>query len=96
MEKKSAQGWGRFNARQQMDELEQSITPTLINYAHDENHLSLVREACRKTVAEFVRDWLLKEEQWRTDRFHTIKVVFEDEQKMNLETFPPTLELKKD
>ena len=96
MEKKSAQGWGRFNARQQMDELEKSITPTLVTYARDEQHLALVREACRKTVAEFVKDWLLKEDQWRIDRFHTIKVIFEDESAIDATALPPTAQLKKD
>lgn len=94
MEKKSAEGWARFNAQEQMTELERSITPTLAQYAADKNHLALVREEGRKTVAEFVRDWLLREDQWRTDRFHTIKVIFADEPAANPEQIPPTLQFQ--
>jgi len=93
LEKKSDEGWGRFNAREQMADLEKGITPTLGTYAADARHLALVREHCRKTVAEFVLTWLLKEEQWRTDRFHTIKVIFADETNAVPERVVPTLEL---
>src|SRR5207249_7543908 len=75
MEKKSDEGWGRFNAREQMAELEKSITPTLSNYAADERHTALVREQCRKTVAEVVKSWLLKGEHWRAHRLLAIKLI---------------------
>ena len=94
MEKKSDEGWGRFNAREQMAELEKSITPTLSNYAADERHTALVREQCRKTVAEFVKTWLLKEEHWRADRFHAIKIIFTDETNAAPEQITPTIQLK--
>ena len=83
----------RFNGKELMDSLEKSITPTLKHYAADEKHISLIREECRKTVAEFIKDWLLKQDQWRDDRFHTIKVIFEDEKYPGLIT--PTLELNR-
>ncbi len=79
MQKRSESGWARFDAREQMAELERSLTPRLTRHAGDPRRLALVREECRKTVAEFVRDWLLKEDHWRKDRFSTIKVVFADE-----------------
>jgi len=94
MEKKSDEGWARFNAREQMTELEKSVTPTLIAYATDRKHLALTREQCRITVAEFVKTWLLKEDQWRSDRFHAIKVIFADETNAAPEQFEPTLRLK--
>ena len=94
MEKKSDEGWGRFNAREQMAELEKGITPTLKTYATDPRHIALVRDQCRKTVAEFVKTWLLKEDQWRTDRFHTIKVIFADESDAPPERIAPTIQLK--
>jgi hypothetical protein len=94
MEKKSSSGWGRFNASEQMDQLEKDLTPTLSQYAGDARHIDLVREECRKTVAQFVRDWLLKEQQWRDDRFTSVKVVFADEVSSNINILPPTLELK--
>lgn len=93
MEKKSDRGWARFNTGEQMAELEQSITPTLIRYARDPRHMNLAREEARKTVAEFVKAWLLKEDHWRTDRFHTIKVVFADESPETLAGAGPTITL---
>ena len=94
MEKKAEAGWGRFNAREQMTDLEKSITPTLNQYAKDGKHAALAREECRKTVAEFVKTWLLKEEHWRTDRFRTIKVIFADETNAIPEQVLPTIQLK--
>ena len=41
--------------------------------------MALVREEARKTVAGFVKNWLLKEDQWREDRFHSVIVRFSDE-----------------
>ena len=92
MEKKSSAGWGRFNTGEQMDQLEKDLTPTLSLYAADQRHVTLVREECRKNVAQFVRDWLLKEQQWQDGRFTAVKVVFPDE--TNVLTMPSTLELK--
>src|SRR5206468_4632198 len=44
MEKRSDEGWARFNAREQMAGLEKSITPTLSTYAVDKKHIALVLE----------------------------------------------------
>lgn len=79
MRKRSEVGWARFDAREQMAELERSLTPRLTRHAGDPRRLALVREDCRKTVAEFVRDWLLREDHWRKDRFTAIQVIFADE-----------------
>ena len=79
MEKRSEAGWARFDTREQMAELERSITSRLSSLAGDPRRLALVREDCRKTTAEFVRDWLLREDHWRRDRFSSIKVLFADE-----------------
>ncbi|MEM7352666.1 MAG: hypothetical protein AAF657_17840, partial [Acidobacteriota bacterium] len=79
MERRAEESWLRFDADEQFAELQQTITPRLIERARDERHIALVREESRRTVAEFVRTWLLKEGQWSNDRFHTIKVVFADE-----------------
>lgn len=79
MTKRTEAGWLRFNAQQNLDELERSITPQLIARATDSKHLALVREAARQSVAEFVKNWLLREGHWRADRFSSITVLFEDE-----------------
>ena len=81
MQKRSEAGWARFDAREQLAELERSLTPRLARHAGDPQRLALVREECRKTVGEFVRDWLLREDHWRADRFTSIQVSFADEPK---------------
>ena len=95
MEKKTELGWLGSDADQQMTELEKSITPTLEAYARDEHHLDFVREECRKTLAEFVKSWLLKEDSWRSDRFHTIVVLFEGEGSVPPKWARPTLQLER-
>jgi len=79
MERRAESGWARFDKNQQLDTLERSMTPTLEQRAGDSAHLQLVREACRQSVAGFVRKWLMREGQWRSDRFTSIVVVFPDE-----------------
>jgi len=91
MEKHGERGWLRFDLDLQMDELEKSITPTLVTRAADARTVSLVRETCRRRVAEFVRDWLLREDQWRGDRFTAVTVTFEDEGKDPAKAPAPTL-----
>ena len=93
MEKRSDQGWARFNADEEMEKLEKSLTPRLNGYARSEDHLGLVREEARRAVAQFVKNWLLKEEHWKKDRFTAIHVIFADE--ANPDDYPakPTLEL---
>jgi len=41
-----------------------------------------------------VKTWLLKEEHWRADRFHAIKVIFTDETNAAPEQITPTIQLK--
>jgi len=79
MEKRSESGWLRFNEDEEMETLLRSLTPTLVNRAQDPDHLELVRERCRKRVGEFVRSWLLLEDQWGAGRFTHVEVVFSDE-----------------
>ena len=99
MQKSTASGWARFNKNGNLAELEQSITPDLDQRAGDSKHMKLVREACRQSVADFVKRWLMKEDFWRSDRFTSIVVVFPDECAVNsaqeLEQFhyEPTVKL---
>lgn len=79
MVKSSRNGWARFNAGEQLKAMEKSLTAKLSQYAGAEDRIALVREPARKTVAAFVRDWLLREDQWRQDRFHRVEVRFADE-----------------
>lgn len=62
LEKKSEAGWLRFNASENLAELEKNLTPMLEKRAGNSTHLNLVRESARDSVAAFVRQWLLREQ----------------------------------
>ncbi len=92
MEKRSESAWLRFDEDEQMEALEKSLTPTLSERAADPDHLQLVREPCRRRVAEFVQSWLLLEDQWGPDRFTHVEVFFADEEPLPA-ALPPVVEL---
>ena len=79
LERRAESGWARFDKNDQLDSLERSMTPSLEQRAGDRAHLQLVREASRQSVAGFVKKWLMREGQWRSDRFNSIVVLFPDE-----------------
>jgi hypothetical protein len=79
MERRAESGWARFDKNEQLDALERGMTPSLEQRAGDAAHLQLVREASRQSVAAFVKKWLMREGQWRSDRFTSIVVLFPDE-----------------
>ena len=79
MEKSTSIGWLRFDGEDDLTNLERGITGELVKRANDKLHRDFVREACRQSVAAFVKSWLMKEDYWREDRFHQIVVVFPDE-----------------
>jgi hypothetical protein len=79
MEKSTTNGWLRFDSDDDLTNLERGITGELDKRANDKLHRDFVREACRQSVAAFVKSWFLKEDYWRQDRFHQIVVVFPDE-----------------
>jgi hypothetical protein len=100
MEKEAEGGWARFDKQQTLDALEHELTPNLKTRASDSRHVELVREHCRNSVAEFVKEWLITRAQW-TNRFDSIVVVFPDERTLNsdkeLEHYDgkPTIQIKK-
>jgi hypothetical protein len=75
MEKKTQAGWGRFNAAENLQLLEQSITPVLERRAGNATHLDQIREPARQATAEFVKTWVVKDMPSVT----RIVVVFADE-----------------
>lgn len=76
MEKKSVAGWARFDAAQNMTELEKSITPSLESRAGNKSHIDRVRDPARKAVAEFVKTWLLSNPKQNVKH---ITIIFADE-----------------
>lgn len=92
MEKRSESGWLRFNEDEEMETLERSLTPSLAARAGNADHLGLVRERCRDRVADFVRSWLLLEDQWGPGRFTHVEVIFADEAAEKPSTLSPAID----
>lgn len=95
IEKNAESGWARFNKDKLMADLERSMTPTLNRNAQSEKYLSLVREQARKTVAEYVKLWLLAQDHWRDDRYYAIVVIFSDEKELDPDELQPIIELER-
>jgi hypothetical protein len=79
----AVRGWARGSTGGLLAELQQSLTPTLNQFAGDARHLELVRPQCRASVAEFVRLWLEREGQ--TTSITNITVRFADENPKQLQ-----------
>lgn len=77
MEKKSEAGWLRFNAAENMAELEKGLTSILEGRAAVPGKIKHVREASRLSVAKFVQHWVLKDHKQQEIR--EIVVIFPDE-----------------
>ena len=80
MEKYTQAGWARFNKDENLGQLERSITPELKTRSQNPAIRKLAMEAGRKTVAEFVTTWLLKEQGWKRDPEHRVIVLFPGEE----------------
>lgn len=79
MRQRTEEAWLSFDGAAQMETLQKNLTPRLNERAKSPKHLDLAREPARKTVANFVRTWLLQQNYWTDDRFSTIRVRFADE-----------------
>lgn len=80
MEKYTQNGWARFNKDENLAQLERSITPELEKRANLPAVRQLAIDAGRQTVREFVTTWLLKEQGWKRDPQHQVRVLFPGEQ----------------
>lgn len=98
MEKKSEAGWLRFNADDNLATLEKELTPTLEKRAGNKAHLDNIREAARKSVAEFVKKWLLDDARRDdgTSQIRSITVIFPDDAQppAGPVTLPPTIQVQ--
>ena len=80
MEKKSEAGWLRFNAAENMAELEKGLTSILERRAAVPGKIKHVSEASRISVAKFVQHWVLKEQKEHgPGGIREIVVIFPDE-----------------
>lgn len=79
MEQYTRAGWARFNKEENLEALQRSMTPTLASRASGDAYRGLAEEAARKTIAEFIIIWLLKETEWKRDPAHKVVVLFPGE-----------------
>jgi hypothetical protein len=79
MEKYTKAGWARFNKEENLAALERSMTPTLAERASGDAYRGLAEDAARRTIAEFITTWLLKETDWKRDPAHKVVVLFPGE-----------------
>ncbi len=93
LEKRLEEGWFHFDAAEQLASLERSITPRLELLAQSPGHVELVRERSRRAVEDFVRTWLLREDEWGLEGVFAIRVIFPDEEARDLPVERPDLGL---
>lgn len=81
MFKRAESGWLRWDKHDMLNDLERTMTPVLDKSAEDKKHRAAVREDARESVGKFVKNWLMREDHWRKDRFTAIIVEFPDDPK---------------
>ena len=75
---RSSEGWLRWDESEEMAALMGQLTPELEKRAYD--NVESARESARKTIKDFVRTWLLENDnQWSDERFSFVEVKFADE-----------------
>jgi hypothetical protein len=79
VEEKTAGGFLRFDKWDLLQELRQEISPLLEAKAKSPDYIGLVRDDARKTVREFVRDWMVKNSLNQSGEIQDIIVFFADE-----------------
>lgn len=89
MEKKSDGTWLRFDAAQQLADLEKNVTPALA--ARAKEHVSTIRETARRDIEEFVQKWIVDSHPEYRDAVKAVKVIFpgEDARTIDTSTFVP-------
>lgn len=75
----SSGAWSMVNGQKRIDELVKTITPILATRAISQQYMDLQRNEARKAVEEYVRKWLLSQEQWKPASAYPMRVTFSDE-----------------
>ncbi|MEM9284219.1 MAG: hypothetical protein AAGA96_20570 [Verrucomicrobiota bacterium] len=96
MKKKTKSGWARWDAEENLEELEKTITSKLALRASAPESIEKIRDEARLAVAKFLRTWLLSQDAWQDSGFEEIVVLFdgEDLESGNLSSAPSTLRLQ--
>lgn len=91
LEQETKAGWARFNARENLEDLQRSISSELAKNAVLPANVEVQREDARKTVREFVVKWLLAQERWKDISPAQVRVFFADERVDKLGASVPTI-----
>jgi hypothetical protein len=88
MEKESSGTWVLlpFTGTQALDDLERQVTARLAEKAALPAYVQMQREHARRTVAEFVRKWLVTQVQWQGAARPQVRVLFADEPVSSIDT----------
>lgn len=62
LQSRTQNGWARMNREENLAALQQSIGPELDRRAASSAYLEMAREPARKTIEEFVRQWVVQEQ----------------------------------
>lgn len=85
-----------LDPQKRMEQFEKTLTSRMWVNAGSPKYVAIVREDCRKTVSEFVRDWILKEDRYKKYDIETLKIIFPDEVGKEEARSLPTLIIRKD
>ena len=77
VEKKTDGTWLRFDAAQQLADLEKTVTPVLALRAKE--HTTTVREHARRDIEEFVQKWIVESHPDYRAQIKAVKVIFPGE-----------------
>lgn len=87
MEKKTDGTWLRFDAAQQLADLERTVTPALA--ARAKEHTNTVRENARRDIEEFVQKWIVDSHPDYRAQIKAVKVIFPGEDARMVEKSTP-------
>lgn len=79
LEKLTSGTWSLLTGTSELDQLQKSITQSLAQKAATPLFIQLQREAARKTVTEFVTQWVLEQRSGKPATGYTVRVFFADE-----------------
>lgn len=77
VEKRSEDGWFRFDGAQLLAELEKNLTPELERRA--KQHVPVIKETARKDIEQFVQKWIVESHPEHREKISSVRVVFEGE-----------------
>ena len=75
-----------ITGREDLDDLERSITVKLAQKAGSRDYLERQRSDARATIREFARKWLVEQTRWKDAEYRDIRVFFADEPVRSIES----------